>query len=176
MRNFRENANSQSQITTRIRPDGEGPQEVQILRNTEEGFIVRIDPRIAWDHLFQNDIPFIEKELLDSFSKRREELKPDIAFEPFQLTVSMWRKGEEGTIQAKKHEKVIPLHTEHFDDTAARLLAKLPKMVATMRRVHAKNTCDLLMIAFEWLETKDAKPASKVAEMVSKIIRDADKG
>lgn len=165
--------NKDSHITHKTRVDG--PEEVQIIRNQEKGLIARHDPQVPWEHMIGAVIPAVQRELTSDFAEvcQTQERKSSIAFEPFNLTVSLWRKGEEGRLYIKRNEKCLPLHEKPFEETAETLINKLPKIMWSIKKAYTAQKCDLLMIALEWMETKDAAPASKVAEMVAKLIRES---
>lgn len=164
------NAANESKITTRLLEDG--PKEVQLLVNEEKAIITRHTAECSWEHLVHvTDI--IKDEIYKEFLARQDELKlpRSVAYEPFTLILSFWRKGD---ILTKKKTSAAPRFETAHEETALSLLSKLPKMLWQLRKTHSSGKADTLMVAFEWLETVTSAPAKKVAELVAE--RMAEKG
>ena len=179
---YLENA-SDSHITTQITADG--PSEVQITRQSEEGLICNHTTDCTWEHL-EKVVSVAQKELADAFIKRNAGIQ--IAFEPINLTVSFWRKKwskeqlaaaraanaemnpDEITMMSKRNAKLMHVHETHVEETLERLLEKLPRLLQQQRRAFGTRKSVHLMIALEWRVVHDSKPASKVAEIIGKVI------
>ena len=159
------NTKNESKLTTVLREAG---AEAFVNRGEERAIICRHSSQVSWDHLL-DVIRTAQAEILSDFtaSLLMTDSKRTTSFEPFNLTLSFWRKGR---MLTKRHTKLTIAHTDHFDEKAEELLAKLPKMLWELKKTHTSGKSDLLMIAFEWLETVDSKPAKDLVETVKKMM------
>ena len=157
---------SYSESKVVIKQSDNAPIEPVILRNSEQAIITRHTAQCSWEQLVRS-VEVSRDEILADFRSDLSmlTLKHTVASEPFNLTISFWKKGR---MLTKKHDKVSPLFEVAHEDLAESLLKKLPKMLWSMRKTYTAGRADTLMVAFEYLITVDRAQAKDVVAMVAK--------
>lgn len=157
---------TKSDSTIGIKMSERGPNEVLLVQNAEKAIITRHTTLCAWEQLIRSvevARDEIQKEFVEYLDGVR--LPNTVAFEPFNLTMSFWRKDR---MLVKKNTSVNPSFENHIADTSATILQKLPKMAWSLRKTYVRGKSDTLVIAFEWLETVKSAPAKDVIDMLIK--------
>ena len=149
-----------------IKQNDGAPTEPLVLRNTEQAIITRHTANCSWEQLIRS-VEVSRDEILADFKSDLAlmTLKQTVAQEPFNLTLSFWKKGR---LLVKKHDKISPLFEVAHDDLAESLLKKLPKMLWALKKTHTAGRADTLMVAFEYLITVDRAQAKDVVSMIAR--------
>lgn len=158
------NPDSRSHVSIDAKENG--PSEPYLLVNREQAIFGRLQANISWGQLV-HDLLFSVGELQKEFEAHIQQviLPQSIAYEPFSLTLSFWQKGK---FRAQAKEKSTPTEKQGFADTSKQLFSRAERLLNKIRKTHLNNKADMLLIAFEWLETHDSAPVKDVVAVMDR--------
>jgi hypothetical protein len=142
--------------------------ESRLVRNIEQSVRAKHTAKCDWEHLELQVIPAIKKAILEDFGQSVTNMatKHMMAVnEPFVLTLSFWSRKR---MLKKIDHKIHPDFDRAWEDSASELLSRLPKMLWSLKKVYNSGKAEMLMVAFEWLESVDSAPLHDVLQLVEK--------
>jgi hypothetical protein len=142
--------------------------ESRLTRNIEQSIRAKHTTKCGWEHLELQVIPAIKAAILEDFSVSIQNMamKNMMAVnEPFTLTLSFWNRKR---MLKKVDHKIHPDFDKAWEESASELLDRLPKMLWNLKKTFNSGKSEMLMVAFEWLESVDSAPLKDVLQLVEK--------
>lgn len=142
--------------------------ESRLTRNIERSVRAKHTAKVDWEHLELRVIPAVQEALLEDFKVELSLLGQKhllATSEPFTLTLSFWSRKR---MLKKIEHKIIPAFDKAWEDSAQELLDRLPKMLWSLKKTYNSGRSEMLMVAFEWLESVDSAPLKDVLALIDR--------